>query len=85
MCSVQTSFINLFFSTNQDNDDYTALLSAVKFCKKNRDPTKKEDFEEVVRCLVKHPKVDLNKKKSGKTAFEMVKSSDKSLYKIFTD
>ena len=75
----------MFFSTNQDNDDYTALLSAVKSCQKNQDPTMKGDFEEVVRCLVKHPKVDLNKKKSGKTAFEMVKSSDKSLYKIFTD
>ena len=45
----------------------------------------KGDFEEVVRCLVKHPKVDLNKKKSGKTAFEMVEASDKSLYKIFKD
>ena len=82
MCSVQTSFINLFFSTNQDNDDYTALLSAVKSCQKNRDPTMKGDFEEIVRCLVNHPKVDLNKKK---TAFEMVKSSEKSLYKIFND
>ena len=69
----------------QDNDDYTALLSAVKFSKRNRDPDKKEDFEEIVRSLVKHPKVDLNKKKSGKTAFEMVKSSDKSLAKIFKD
>ena len=45
----------------------------------------KGDFEEVVRCLVNHPKVDLNKKKSGKTAFEMVEASDKSLYKIFKD
>ena len=69
----------------QDNDEYTALILAVKFCKKNRDPDKKEDFEEIVRSLVKHPKVDLDKKKSGKTAFEMVKSSDKSLAKIFKD
>ena len=69
----------------QDNDGYTALLSLVKFSKRNRDSSKKEDFQEIVRSLIKHPKLDLEKKKSGKTAFEMVKSSDKSLAKIFKE
>ena len=69
----------------QDNDDYNALFSAIKFSKKNRDQSKKEDFQEIVRSLVKHPKSDLDKKKNGKTAFEMVKSSDKTLAKIFKE
>ena len=34
---------------HQDNDGYTALRSAIKFSKRNRDPTKKEDFEVIVK------------------------------------
>ena len=71
--------------SSQDNDDCTALLAAVKFRQRNKDPSKKEDFREIVRSLVKHPKVDLNKKKSGKNAYEMAKPRDKHLAQIIKD
>ena len=57
-------------------------MLALKFFKKEKDPNKREDFEKIAESLVKHPKIDLNRKKNGKTASEMFKS--KKIIDIFT-
>ena len=49
------AFFHYCLFAHQDNDGWTALLSAVKSSNRNRDPSKKEDFEEIVRSLLEHP------------------------------
>ena len=67
-------FFMFYFFFAQDNDEYTALMLAIKFYNKERDPKKKEDYEKIARSLVKHRTIDMNKKKNGKTVYEMFKS-----------
>ena len=55
LCSSLTLF-NIFYSL-QDNDGLTAVLSAVNSSNISRDLSKKDDFKEIVRSLLNHPKM----------------------------
>ena len=55
LCSSLTLF-NIFYSL-QDNDGWTAVLSAVNSSNISRDVSKKDDFKEIVRSLLNHPKM----------------------------
>ena len=57
-------------------------MSAVKKLNEKMEPEMKKDVEKICRSLLNHPKADLEIKKNGKTALQLIKSK-KQKYEIF--